>query len=111
MIKLLKQKMNIISTSNNNIFTHKGLVDCVPLHQHLRAAQYAEFIIRINSNDLDGISTRIIIRKTQLRLGLIDCIFTIDSAQTIALKWKNRYNFNFELLKEMKDQCFNFDNT
>jgi hypothetical protein len=106
-IKLLKNKMRIVSTAHNNIFTHQGIIGFLTLHQHLRSAQFAEFIIRINSNDWDGISTRIILRKTQLRAGLSECILTVDSQQILCINMNN--NFNFNVLKAMKDQLFSFD--
>ncbi|PKK63904.1 hypothetical protein RhiirC2_716644 [Rhizophagus irregularis] len=63
MILLLKQKMRITKSANNNIFTHQGLVGMTSLLQHLRTAQYADFIVRINSQEWNGISTRIILRN------------------------------------------------
>ncbi|PKY42042.1 hypothetical protein RhiirA4_455768 [Rhizophagus irregularis] len=51
MILLLKQKMRITRSVNNNIFTHQGLVGMTLLLQYLRTAQYADFIVRINSQE------------------------------------------------------------
>src|SRR3954454_24707548 len=99
--------MRIVSTAHNNIFTHQGLIGLVALHQHLRTAQYTEFIIRVNSKEWDGISTRIILRKAQLRAGLPDCILTTDPAKILQINLPN--NFNFNILKSMKDQLFSFD--
>ncbi|PKC01532.1 hypothetical protein RhiirA5_381658 [Rhizophagus irregularis] len=106
MITLLKTKMRIIRSANNNIFTHQNMVGLVPLSQHLRTAQYSEFIIRINSRDWDGISTRIMLRNTQLRIGLQGCIL-VDHTELI-LKINLQNNFNFNLLKSFKDQMFSF---
>ncbi|CAB4485139.1 unnamed protein product [Rhizophagus irregularis] len=44
-ILLLKQKMRITRSVNNNIFTHQGLVGMILLLQHLKTAQYADFIV------------------------------------------------------------------
>ncbi|CAB4403351.1 unnamed protein product [Rhizophagus irregularis] len=106
MITLLKTKMRIIRSANNNIFTHQNIVGLVPLSQHLRTAQYSEFIIRINSRDWDGISTRIMLRNAQLRIGLQGCIL-VDYIELI-LKINLQNNFNFNLLKSFKDQMFSF---
>jgi hypothetical protein len=81
-------------------------VEFTTLHQQLYTAQFAEFIIRINSTELDGISTRIMLRKVQLRAGFLDCILTIDPAMILSTNLSN--NFNFNVLKAMKDQLFNF---
>jgi exonuclease III/ribonuclease HI len=108
-IRLIKNKMRIAANANNNIFNHQGLVGATALYQQLRSAQFAEFIIRINSHDWDGISTRIILRKTQLRLGLTECILTIDP--TKILKCTRPKNFSFEILKAMRDQLFEFNSS
>ncbi|PKC55197.1 hypothetical protein RhiirA1_403076 [Rhizophagus irregularis] len=107
MILLLKQKMRITKSANNNIFTHQGLVGMTSLLQHLRTAQYADFIVRINSQEWDGISTRIILRNAQLRAGLAGCILTIEPSKLLQVNIPN--NFNFNILKDIKDQLFNFD--
>ncbi|GBC51437.2 uncharacterized protein OCT59_019444 [Rhizophagus irregularis] len=99
--------MSITKLANNNIFTHQGLVGMTSLLQHLRTAQYADFIVRINSQEWDGISTRIILRNAQLRAGLAGCILTIEPSKLLQVNIPN--NFNFNILKDMKDQLFNFD--
>jgi hypothetical protein len=106
-IKMVKHKMKIISTANNNIITHQEIVGCTALHQHLRKAQFAEFIIRINSKDWDGISMRIMLRITQLHLGLTECILTTNLNNILSFNSKN--NFNFSILQAMKDQLLDFD--
>ncbi|POG58120.1 hypothetical protein GLOIN_2v1790829 [Rhizophagus irregularis DAOM 181602=DAOM 197198] len=106
MITLLKTKMRIIRSTNNNIFMHQNIVGLVPLSQHLHTAQYSEFIIRINSQDWDGISTRIMLRNAQLRIGVQGCIL-VDHTELI-LKINLQNNFNFNLLKSFKDQMFSF---
>ncbi|CAG8745749.1 5783_t:CDS:2, partial [Rhizophagus irregularis] len=83
------------------------LVGMTSLLQHLRTAQYADFIVRINSQEWDGISTRIILRNAQLRAGLAGCILTIEPSKLLQVNIPN--NFNFNILKDMKDQLFNFD--
>ncbi|CAB4446701.1 unnamed protein product [Rhizophagus irregularis] len=99
--------MRITKSANNNIFTHQGLVGMTSLLQHLRTAQYADFIVRINSQEWDGISTCIILRNAQLRAGLAGCILTIEPSKLLQVNIPN--NFNFNILKDMKDQLFNFD--
>ncbi|CAG8623613.1 1810_t:CDS:2, partial [Rhizophagus irregularis] len=99
--------MRITRSANNNIFTHQGLVGMTSLLQHLRITQYAEFIVRINSQEWGGISTRIILRNAQLRAGLAGCILTIEPSKLLQVNIPN--NFNFNILKDMKDQLFNFD--
>ncbi|GBC34113.1 uncharacterized protein OCT59_019011 [Rhizophagus irregularis] len=84
MITLLKTKMRIIRSVNNN----------------------SEFIIRINSQDWDRISTRIMLRNAQLRIGVQGCIL-VDHTELI-LKINLQNNFNFNLLKSFKDQIFSF---
>lgn len=76
------------------------------LHQHVRATQYVEFIIRLNSKDWDGISTCIILRQIQLRLGFPNCILSLHPS--ILLPITSISSFSFKLLQAMKDQLFNF---
>lgn len=45
-IQLIKRSMRVVSSANNNIFNHQGLVGATAMHQHLRTAQFTEFIIR-----------------------------------------------------------------
>ncbi|CAB4397026.1 unnamed protein product [Rhizophagus irregularis] len=79
----------------------------ISLLQHLRTTQYADFIVRINSQEWDGISIRIILKNAQLRAGLAGCILTIELSKLLQVNIPN--NFNFNILKDMKDQLFNFD--
>jgi hypothetical protein len=72
-------------------------------------AQFAEFIIRFNSKDWRGISTRILLRKIQIRLGIIDCIITIHPS--IILGITGIQSFSFKILRTMKDQLFDFSST
>ncbi|CAG8744692.1 4279_t:CDS:1, partial [Rhizophagus irregularis] len=58
--------MGISKSAHNNIFTHQNIIGLVLLAQHLRTAQYSEFITRVNSNDWDGRSTRIMLKNAQL---------------------------------------------
>ncbi|PKK66847.1 hypothetical protein RhiirC2_784295 [Rhizophagus irregularis] len=98
--------MKITNSANNNIFTHQNIVGLVPLSQHLCIAQYSKFIIRINSQDWDGISMEIMLKNAQLRIELQGCIL-VDHTELI-LKINLQNNFNFKLLKSFKDQMFSF---
>ncbi|CAB4376762.1 unnamed protein product [Rhizophagus irregularis] len=98
--------MGISKSAHNNIFTHQNIISLMPLVQHLRTAQYSEFIIRVNSNDWDGRSTRIMLKNAQLRIGLQGCILTTDPALILEINLHN--NFNFNLLKSFIDQMFSF---
>ncbi|GBB84290.1 hypothetical protein RclHR1_01090029 [Rhizophagus clarus] len=94
-IRLIENKMHIITSANNN--------------QHLRRAQFAEFIIRLNSSDWGGISTRILLRKIQIRLGIIDCIIIIHPSAIVDIT--NIKSFSFKVLREMKSQLYDFSRT
>ncbi|GES76494.1 RNA-directed DNA polymerase from mobile element jockey-like [Rhizophagus clarus] len=108
-IRLIKNKMRIVTSANNNIVHHKGIIGAIAHYQHLRGAQFAEFIIRLNSSNWGGISTRILLRKIQIRLGIIDCIITIHLSAIVDIT--NIKSFSFKVLREMKSQLYNFSRT
>ncbi|GBC06450.1 hypothetical protein RclHR1_06840004 [Rhizophagus clarus] len=101
--------MRIVTSANNNIVHHKGIIGTTALYQYLKGAQFAEFIIKLNSSDWGGISTRILLRKIQIRLGIIDCIITIHPSAIVDIT--NIKSFSFKVLREMKSQLYNFSRT
>ncbi|CAG8729903.1 1910_t:CDS:2 [Rhizophagus irregularis] len=90
-------------SANYNIFTHQGIVGLVTLSQHLGNAQFAESSL--------GLTLKIGMASTHEYLSAnpvlrnINGMHTYNESNTIAVDHK----FNFNVLKDMKDQLFNFE--
>lgn len=105
-LRLIKRKMKCPSTSNTNIITHCGFVGAKSLFQNLYTSQSTDFIMRINDTLWSGESTRLRLMFTQLQLGLNECILTINPRSI--LKFSRNFNLAFNILKSLKDQCYEF---
>jgi hypothetical protein len=98
--------MGMTTSANTNIITHYGLVNAHPLFHQLQTSQATDFMIRINSNNWSGESTRLRLKYSQLQIGLQECILTAHPNVFLSINYT--CNFFFNLLKSLKAQCFDF---
>ncbi|PKY16126.1 hypothetical protein RhiirB3_428452 [Rhizophagus irregularis] len=108
-----------MGTNNNLVIANKSSQESRYLGVYIRSQAGSSHIVKRVKNEIksmvnllkykkwNGISTRIILRNAQLRAGLAGCILTIEPSKLLQVNIPN--NFNFNLLKDMKDQLFNFD--
>jgi hypothetical protein len=98
--------MGMAASSNTNIITHCGLVGAYSFFHKLQVSQSTDFMIRLNDPQWSGKSTQLRFRYTQLQIGLKDCILTVHSY--ILSTYNYSFNFSFNLLKSLKEQCYDF---
>ena len=74
MLRLIKWKLELLSTCANATLWHKEIFGVVSLWQKHIEHYISELFIRINSNGIVGITILMRLKQFQLDMGLVECI-------------------------------------
>ena len=95
-IKLVKNKIGLVSTASNSLIYHPSMGNCTPLWHSLVTAQITCLMQRLNSYSLVSKITKLRLKQGYLNAGLTSDSTDLSKKQGLHKTWK--YNLACLLL-------------